>query len=1181
MTILEGDIKLLASRVMDDVPEGGGGPTGTVIPYGGSNAVFGDVTEAARAGGNVSIRQVHMGVLTPTTDPLMGANVILSRLPTDPNVSVSLAKCSLFARRSEIAQAVANYLIQSVVWNGALLEDHVEGQKSIQIFHRPGTAVPDIGRTLVLSYQAGTSGERIQYVRVTRAETNRRTFTYSSGGGFVDFDADVTKLDLSDALRFNFPGSAPNREFANQSGKTIVRDTTVADAAEYYGAAPLSVAAALGDQAVKVASIYTQLVPSSRTETPALDQRPAAVRSIVLATTPRLVEVGVAAHTRRIRVNQSNRGFSFVALLKPLPTPGTLVISYRALGRWYTIADDGAGVLTGSGSGRVIYTTGSTEMTLQALPDEGSSIVIQWGESVGYNNRSAQAAQIRAPEYAWRLAHPGVKPATLVLSWLSGGVMQTATANAQGKITGAGVGEVDHPSGSVFLRPTAMPDPGAQISASYEYHTLQEEAFASPSVDGTGSVTLTLAQQPVAGSVEVVWVTAQEVSSTSGGTLSVVDATKTVIADSWGMGENAAFYSDAVSSDFPAPRGGYVTHRAGSSTSAQHVRVAQQDEANSRRVIALNRATDDGAGNFVAPLGTVSYASKTISLRVVSLDTSTTSYKSDYEDAQAFDTSGAAPSTSNTSKGGEYGTASVGAQQLGSIIVRYSVAPLSPTSATESFTPPAVTIDLCPYTSDRIVPGSVRFVWMGHTYEDFEGVLYRDRTDTAPGTASGSADYLAGIATLTDYVVGPNPASITLQSLWTRRAAWNTASVFFRTQAAPLKPEGLVLTLVDLSGDPLTVTSAADGTLSGDHARGRVDYEGGTSELQFGDYVDDATLTPAQKAEWWYNPADVGAVQAGKIWRPWPVDPSSLRYNSVAYFYLPLDADILGIDPVRLPPDGRVPIYRVGGFVVVGHTATIAAATYSNGNTINCGRTRLSRVYLIGADGKLIQAGYSVDLDAGVITAVDVSSWVQPVTIRHRIEQMTRVADLQIDGTLRFTSQLSHAFPVGSVVSSALMAGDLRARALPVWDQQSWDGVTWLDAVGPSGPASASYNDAAFPVVVTNAGAITERFALRVLAGGVDVEVIGEHVGNLGTFSRNSEIAPINPVSSAPYFRLPAAGWGSGWAAGNVLFLPTVGAFYPLALIRAVQPGQATGTDYAFEITERGDVDRAPTNPVI
>ncbi len=48
-TILEGDIKLLASRVMDDVPEGGGGPTGTEIPYGTSNALYQDITEADRA----------------------------------------------------------------------------------------------------------------------------------------------------------------------------------------------------------------------------------------------------------------------------------------------------------------------------------------------------------------------------------------------------------------------------------------------------------------------------------------------------------------------------------------------------------------------------------------------------------------------------------------------------------------------------------------------------------------------------------------------------------------------------------------------------------------------------------------------------------------------------------------------------------------------------------------------------------------------------------------------------------------------------------------------------------------------------------------------------------------------------------------------------------------------------
>ena len=519
MAILAGDIKLVESQVMDDVPEGGGGPTGTVIPYGGSNAVFGDVTETARAGGNVSIRQVHMGVLTPTTDALMGANVILSRLPTDPNVSVSLAKCNLFARRSEIAQAVANYLIQSVVWNGALLEDHVAGQKSIQIFHRPGTAVPDIGRTLVLSYQAGTSGERIQYVRVTRSETTRRTFTYSSGGSFVDFDADVTKLDLSDSLRFNFPGSAPNREFANQAGKTIVRDTTVADAAEYYGAAPLAVAAALGDQSVKVASIYTQLVPNSRTETISLDQRPAAQRTLTLATSPRKITVGSAPHTTRLKVGQENRGFSWVNILKPFPAPNTIVISYMALGVWYTVTDDGAGALTGAGAGTVNYANGTIALTVPALPDVGSAIIFNWGEKSAFTNRTGQAG-FRAPEYALQLDHAGIKPGTLTIQWTSGAVLRTATDNGTGALVGgAAVGEINYASGDLFIRPLHMPDAGAQFAIDYQWATITTKSV-TVSPDAGGFANIVLDTVPAAGSVTVQWTTVRNVSTSSGASAS-------------------------------------------------------------------------------------------------------------------------------------------------------------------------------------------------------------------------------------------------------------------------------------------------------------------------------------------------------------------------------------------------------------------------------------------------------------------------------------------------------------------------------------------------------------------------------------------------------------------------------------------------------------------------------------
>ena len=600
------------------------------------------------------------------------------------------------------------------------------------------------------------------------------------------------------------------------------------------------------------------------------------------------------------------------------------------------------------------------------------------------------------------------------------------------------------------------------------------------------------------------------------------------------------------------------------------------------RVVVVHTVTDDAAGGFIGDLGTVNYTGKTANLRVVRFDRSTTSYKADHEDATGFEIAidGGGSGAESTWKGGTYGTAAVGEEIFAgsSLVARYRVAPATPQARVMTFTPPAIAFDLCPYTSDAIVPGSVLFTWMGQSYSDFEGRIYRGRSGISAGIDSGALDYATGLAVMTDYVVGAG--AFILQSLWTRRAPWKTASIFFRTQAAPIKPTGFVMTLLDTTGAAITATADLAGDITGAHLRGKFDYQTGWGELQFGDFVLDATLTPEQKSEWWYNAADVGAVEPDKIWRPWPVDPASLRYNSVAYFYLPLDADIIGLDPVRLPPDGRVPMYRVGTYVVVGHTGVVPAATYAAGQTIDCARTRLSRVYFVGADGNLIRTGYAPDLDAGTVEITDVTGWVQPVTVKHRIEQMARVADVQIDGTLKLTKQLSHAFPVGTVVSSAVMAGNLRARALPVFDQQTWDGVTWSDiTVGNQAPST--YNDGAFPIVVTNAGAMTERFALRVLTGGTDVEVIGEHVGNLGTFSRNTTIAPINPIAGAPYFTLAAAGWGAGWVPGNTLFLQTVGTYYPMAVIRAVQPSESIGTDYAFELTERGDIDRAPTTLVI
>lgn len=517
MTILEGDIKLLASRVMDDVPEGGGGPTGTVIPYGGSNNIFRDITEADRAGGNVSVMQVHAAVMTDNAEPYMGANFILSMPPTDDNVAVTLAKCNLFARRTEIAQTIANYLIKGPEWSGYLLEDHVAGQRAVQILHRPGTPAPTIGRTLMLLYNEGKAGELIQYVRVTRTTTEDRTFTYvTPGGEYKDFQATVTQADLSDVLRYNFAGSPPDRTFGRNASKTLIRDTTVADAANYYGASPTVLLGAIGDTVVKVASIYSQIVPNSRTETISLDQRPAAQRTLTLATSPREIAVGAAPHSTRIKVGQENRGFSWVNILKPFPAPNTLVISYMALGVWYTVTDDGAGALAGAGAGTVNYANGTIALTLPVLPDVGSAIIFNWGEPSAYTNRRSQAGY-RAPEFAWALPQAPIKPGSVVVSWTSGGSQRTATDNGTGGFSGAHAsGEINYPTGKIFLRPSAMIDAGGEFKVDYRYSTTKTEHFTGFAVDAGGFAAITLAEAPAPRSISIDWVTVRNVSASSG-----------------------------------------------------------------------------------------------------------------------------------------------------------------------------------------------------------------------------------------------------------------------------------------------------------------------------------------------------------------------------------------------------------------------------------------------------------------------------------------------------------------------------------------------------------------------------------------------------------------------------------------------------------------------------------------
>lgn len=518
MPILSGDVKLVESQNMDDVPEGGGPPTALVVPDGDSNNVFPDISESDRAGGRVRLRKLHLSVQTPDRDIYLGASVIVSRPPFDENVTISLFKAAnVFDRRADAASRIENYLVPGPIFSGYLLERHVAGQSVLQIFQRVGAAPPSVGRTLVLVLNEGQPDELSQAVRTTRISTEERTFTEIVNGSAMDFLGQVTTCELSDKLRNNFPGSPASMLFAPQAGATVLRDTTVANAGSYFGVSPLALAASVGDTSARVQSVYTQLVPSARTESAAIDQRPASQRTLTLATSPRRVEIGVAPHSMRDKVGQENRSFNWVAMLKPLPAPGTVVISFRALGNWYTLLDDGAGNFTGSGSGTVNYLTGSVLVTLPSLPDAGSAVIYQWGENTAFANRSGQVG-FRAPEYAFKLEHDAIKPGTVVMKWTSGGTLRTATDNGTGGFTGPATGEIDYASGTVFLRPTAMPDAGGEFDIDYERLPLVTKTVAAPSVDAGGFANIVLDTVPLAGTVCLRWITVRNVSNSSGAT---------------------------------------------------------------------------------------------------------------------------------------------------------------------------------------------------------------------------------------------------------------------------------------------------------------------------------------------------------------------------------------------------------------------------------------------------------------------------------------------------------------------------------------------------------------------------------------------------------------------------------------------------------------------------------------
>ncbi|MFA5172689.1 MAG: hypothetical protein WC426_14095, partial [Sulfuriferula sp.] len=485
--------------------------------------------------------------------------------------------------------------------------------------------------------------------------------------------------------------------------------------------------------------------------------------------------------------------------------------------------------------------------------------------------------------------------------------------------------------------------------------------------------------------------------------------------------------------------------------------------------------------------------------------------------------------------------------QSSSVSIAFALAADALTAQTDSATLTQLQIDLTPYTTNSIVPDSLLFTACGRQYYDKSGTLY-DQFDssTGSGTVAGSVDYATGVATLTEWVAASSPA-LTLQAGLTKIGDFTVTESFFRTPGSPIRPASLYIQISSADGRLLTGTADQNGVITGTEMTGQIQQDMGTVSVQYGKMV------------------------AG-VWTPTECMPDTLRFSAVVLTQLPLDPTLLGLDPVRLPKDGRVPIYRPGDVVVILNTKDDSAATLSAGQSIQLSRTDLAVVSILDAHGvRLDPSLFTADLPTGVVTManpLDLSNYTAPFKIRHRIEEMNLVGGTQIDGTLELSSPLQYNHDSTSYVASALLFGDMQAAYTNLFDQATWTNV-WSDVLIGS-MAAATYDDLNHPIEVLNNGAVTERWRIN-FTSSTAFQVVGEKLGILATGDTSTDVQIINQLTGQAYFTLRAAGWGLGWAAGNQLRFNTIGAAAPVWLARTVLAGASVTSD-SFSIEHRGDI---------
>lgn len=455
MPIETNNLVLYKSERLTDTSDGGGKYSGQVVIDGESNNLFPDVSELDRTMGRVSLRKIFPAINNNDTESLMGSTVFVSKNPDDPNVSALLFSTeSHIDVRSSAANRAENYLAKGGQIAGTPLDTLWQGMKVIQVAMFKTDTESSVGDTIVLVSNEGLSTEFEQYVRLTKVET--RLATMMVDGSQVEYK--LGTYSINDPLERDFIGLSASQWYKGSKSPTIIRDTIVADTGKYYASVKIADDVAVNSFTIQAASIFSQLIPSSQTETPLIDLNALSENVALVAGNSGTI---TAPFTTTVNNNQSLYIGSSV-----MPSS----VEFTLFGQ--SIVDSGGVLRTLSGTqigtvdyqtGHIVWTnaigTGTVSINITFKP---AAMPTQPFESyalpVTANNQGTNWTGVLLPIPA---------PGALSISFMAQGKFYTLKDNGTGRLVGAsesiGTGSINYQTGSWLLTTGALPDVGTPI----------------------------------------------------------------------------------------------------------------------------------------------------------------------------------------------------------------------------------------------------------------------------------------------------------------------------------------------------------------------------------------------------------------------------------------------------------------------------------------------------------------------------------------------------------------------------------------------------------------------------------------------------------------------------------------------------------------------------------------------